>query len=113
VSKYKHQLLQLEKITTEKKGQSSGHWLEHKTQNTTHTDRTTNKMSHATLYPPAALPPLSPWVEQWRHQIMALLLPNAMRRLRPIRVALAVVGLLAWGGKIRASNNREGGLPWP
>ncbi len=52
-------------------------------------------------YPPAALPPLSPWVEQWRHQIMAPPLPNAMRRPQAVRVALAVVGLLAWGGKIK------------
>ncbi len=52
-------------------------------------------------YPPMALPPLSSWVEQWRHQIMAPLLPNAMCRPRAIRVALAVVGLLAWGGEIR------------
>jgi hypothetical protein len=51
-------------------------------------------------YPPAALLPLSPWVEQWRQQIMALPLPNAMRRPRAIGVALAVVGLLAWGGKM-------------
>jgi hypothetical protein len=53
------------------------------------------------LYPPAALPPLSPWVEQWRHQIMVLPLPNAMRRPRAIGVVLAVVDLPAWGGKIR------------
>jgi hypothetical protein len=48
-----------------KKGtiQSSGRRLEHKTQNTTQTNTTTNKMSRATLYPPTALPPLSPWVE--------------------------------------------------
>jgi hypothetical protein len=32
---------------------------------------------------------------------MALLLPNAMRRPQAVRVALAVIGLLAWGGKIR------------
>ncbi len=52
-------------------------------------------------YPPAALPSLSPWVEQWRHQIMALPLPDTMRRPQAIGVALAVIGLLAWGGKIR------------
>ncbi len=52
-------------------------------------------------YPPVALPPLSPWVEQWHHQIMVPLLPNAMRRPQAVGVALAVVGLLAWGGKIR------------
>jgi hypothetical protein len=50
VSKYEHQLLQnWKKLQPKKKGQSSGHWLEHKTQNTTHTDTTTNRMSHATL----------------------------------------------------------------
>jgi hypothetical protein len=32
---------------------------------------------------------------------MAPLLPNAMRRPRPIKVALAVIGLLALGGKIK------------
>jgi hypothetical protein len=32
---------------------------------------------------------------------MVLLLPNAMRRLQAVGVALAVIGLLAWGGKIR------------
>ncbi len=52
-------------------------------------------------YPPVALPPLYPWVEQWHHQIMAPPLPNAMRRPQAIGVALAVVGLLAWGGEIR------------
>jgi hypothetical protein len=50
VSKYKHQLLQnWKELQPEKKGQLSGHRLEHKTQNTTHTDTTTNKMSRATL----------------------------------------------------------------
>jgi hypothetical protein len=59
---------------------------------------TTNKMSRATL-PQAALPSLSPWVEQRRHQIMAPPLPNAIRRPRAVGLALAVVGLLAWGAK--------------
>ncbi len=83
-----------------KKGTAvSSCWLEGKTQNTTHIiDTTTNKP-----YPPVALPPLSPWVEQWCHQIMAPPLPNTMSRPQPIRVALAVVSLLAWGGKIRGS----------
>ncbi len=71
--------------------------LEGKTQNTTHIiDTTTNKMSHATLPSTGFAPSLS-----MGSQIMAPLLPNAMRRPRPVRVALAVVGLLAWGGKIR------------
>jgi hypothetical protein len=73
-------------------------WRQHKTQNTTHPDTTTNKMSHATL--PSTGFVFSPFVEQWCHQIMAPLLPNAMRRLQAIGVALAVIGLLAWGGKI-------------
>jgi hypothetical protein len=59
---------------------------------------TTNKMSRATL-PQAALPSLSPWVEQRRHQIMAPPLPNAIRRPRAVGLALAVVGLPAWGAK--------------
>jgi hypothetical protein len=57
-------------------------------------------MSHATL-PQAALPSLSPWLEQRHDQIMAPLLPNAIRRPRAIGLALAVVGLLAWGGEMR------------
>ena len=49
-------------------------------------------------YPPAALPSLSPWVEQWHHQIMAPPLPDTIRRPQAVGLALAVVGLLAWGG---------------
>ncbi len=65
-------------------------------------------------YPPAALPPLSPWIEQWHHQIMAPPLPNATRRLQAIGVALAVVGLLAWGGENKRHQIIErGGVPWP
>ena len=52
-------------------------------------------------YPPAALPSLSPWVEQWHHQIMAPLVPEAICRPRAVGLALAVVGLLAWGGEMR------------
>ena len=52
-------------------------------------------------YPPAALPSLFPWVEQWHHQIMAPPLPDTIRRRRAVGLALAVVGLLAWGGKMR------------
>ncbi len=68
------------------------------TQNKQHT--TTNKMSHATL-PQAALPSLSPWVEQRCHQIIVPPLPNAIHRLRAVGLALAVIGLLAWGDKMR------------
>jgi hypothetical protein len=49
-------------------------------------------------YPPAALPLLSPWVEQWHHQIMAPPLPDTIHRPRSAGLVLAVVGLLAWGG---------------
>ncbi len=65
-------------------------------------------------YPPAALPSLSPWVEQWHHQIMVPLLLYSIRRPQAVGIALAVVGLLAWGGRMRGiENEREGGLPWP
>jgi hypothetical protein len=65
-------------------------------------------------YPPAALPSLSQWVEQWQHQIIAPPLPDTICRPRAIRLALAVVGLLAWGGEMRGiKKEREGGLPWP
>jgi hypothetical protein len=57
-------------------------------------------MSCATL-PQVALPSLSPWVEQRRHQTMAPPLPNAICRPQAIRIALTVVGLVAWGGKVR------------
>ncbi len=52
-------ITKLEKIRTGKKVQSSGCWLEHKTQNTTHTDTTTNKMSRATLPSSGFAPSLS------------------------------------------------------
>jgi hypothetical protein len=52
-------------------------------------------------YPPAALPSLSPWVEQWHQQIMVPPLPDTIRRPQAVRLALAVVGLLAWRGKMR------------
>jgi hypothetical protein len=52
-------------------------------------------------YLPAALPSLSPWVEQWHHQIMAPPLPNMICRPQAIGLVLAVAGLLAWGEEIR------------
>jgi hypothetical protein len=52
-------------------------------------------------YPPAALPSLSPWVEQWHHQIMVPPLSDTIRRPQAIGLALAVVGVLAWGGEMR------------
>jgi hypothetical protein len=51
-------------------------------------------------YPSAALPSLSPWVEQQHHQIMAPPLPYAVLSPRAFGIALAVVGLLAWGGEM-------------
>jgi hypothetical protein len=52
-------------------------------------------MSHPTK---AALPSLSPRIEQQHHQIMVPPLPNAVWRPRAVGVALAVVGLLVCGG---------------
>ncbi len=52
-------------------------------------------------YPPAALLSLSHWIEQRQHQIMSPPLPNTIRRLRAVGLVLAVVGLLAWRGKMR------------
>ena len=70
--------------------------------NTKH-NHTTHNNQHEPQppYPPAALPSLSPWVEQWHHQIMAPPLPDTIRRRRAVGLALAVVGLLAWGGEMR------------
>jgi hypothetical protein len=64
-------------------------------------------------YPPAALPSLSPWAEQSCPQIVLPLLPH-VRRSQAVRLALAVVGLLAWGGQNERHQKIErGGLPWP
>ena len=70
--------------------------------NTKH-NHTTHNNQHEPQppYPPAALPSLSPWVEQWHHQIMAPPLPDTIRRRRAVGLALAVVGLIAWGGEMR------------
>ena len=40
-------------------------------------------------------------VDQRRHQIMAPLLPNVMRKPRAIRLAFTVVGSLTWEVEIR------------
>ncbi len=72
---------------------------------------TTNKMSRAAL-PQAALPSLSPWVEQRCHQIMAPPLPNAMRRPRAVGLALAVQRSLG-GRNERHQKIERGGVPWP
>ena len=50
-------------------------------------------------YPPAALPSLSPWVEQWHHQIMVPPLSGTISRPRAIGLVLAVFSLLAWRGR--------------
>jgi hypothetical protein len=70
-------------------------------QDTKNTTTHNNQHEQAPPYPPAALPSLSPWVEQWHHQIMVTLLPNTIRRPRAVRLALAVAGLLALGGEMR------------
>jgi hypothetical protein len=44
---------------------------------------------------------LSPWVNQRHQQIMVPPLPDTIRRPRAVGLVLAVVGLLAWGGKMR------------
>ncbi len=75
-------------------------WRQHKTQNTTHTDTTTNKMSHATL-PSSGFAPSLSMGRAVAHPNHGAAAPNAMRRPQAMRVALAVVGLLAWGGEIR------------
>ncbi len=58
-----------------------------------------NQHEPSSPYPPASLLSLSPWVEQWYHQIMVPPLPDTIRRLRAIGLALSVVGLLAWEGQ--------------
>ena len=88
--------------------------LSHKTHTQTH--HINQQDEPLTLpYPPAALLSLSPWVEQRHQQIMAPLLPYAILRLRAIRIALAVVGLLAWGGEMICRHQRieRVGVPWP
>ena len=44
-------------------------------------------------------------VDQQRHQIMAPLLPNTMRKPQAIGLAFAVIGSLAWGVKMRGVKN--------
>ncbi len=70
-------------------------------QNTKNTTTHNNQHEQVPPYSPAALPSLSPWVEQWHHQIMAPPLPDTIRRRRAVGLALVVVGLLAWGGKMK------------
>ena len=50
---------------------------------------------------PAALPSLSPWIDQQHHQIMVSPLLYTIRRPRAVGLVLTVVGLLAWEGKMR------------
>ena len=100
-----------------------GRWRTYSTINETQTQK---KLSHTThththdepLLPyPERLCPLSPWVGQRCDQIMAPPLPIAMRRRRAIGVALAVVGLLVWGGLVTKIEIERGGgrhgLKWP
>ena len=80
-----------------------------------HTAHTTHhKMGHPAL-PCSGRHPLSlSWVEQRHHQIMVPPLPNAIYRSLAVGLALAVVGLLAWGGwHGRHQKIERGGVPWP
>jgi hypothetical protein len=55
------------------------------------------------------LPFLFLWVEQRCNQIIALPLPNDIRRSQAIGLALNVVGSLIWGGKMRGIGKYRGG----
>jgi hypothetical protein len=108
-------ITKLEKITTRKKNNvhSSGRWLEHKTQNTTHTDTTTNKMSRAT--PPSS--GFAPSLSMGR----AVALPNHGAA-APQRHAQAAsrrgCARCRWFACMGRQNKRHriierGGVPWP
>jgi hypothetical protein len=60
-------------------------------------------------YPPAALPSLSPWVEQRHHKILVPPLPYTICRPRAVGLVLAVIGFLAWGGKVRGIKKKRDG----
>ncbi len=50
-------------------------------------------------YPPAVLPSLSPWVEQWHHKIMAPLLSDTIRRSWAIRACACCHWFACLGGR--------------
>ena len=97
-----------------------GRWRTYSTINETQTKKTlTHTHTHDEPLPPypERLCPLSPWVGQLCQQNMAPPLPIAMWRRRAIGVALAVVGLLVWGGLVTKIEIERGGgrhgLKWP
>ncbi len=96
-----------------KKVQSSGHRLEHKTQNTTHTDTTTNKMSRATL-PSSGFAP--------SHSMGRAEAPTNHGAATPQRHVQAASCLVCahchWFACLGRRNKRHriierGGVPWP
>ena len=88
----------------------------HKHKKNSHTQHTHTHDEPLRPYP-ERLCPLSPWVGQLCQQNMAPPLPIAMWRRRAIGVALAVVGLLVWGGLVTKIEIERGGgrhgLKWP
>ncbi len=107
-------ITKLEKNTTwKKKVQSSGCQLEHKTQNTTHTDTTTNKMSCATLPSSVFAPSLS---------MVRAVAPTNRGAAAPQRHAQTATrrgsARCRWFACLGRQNKRHrirerGGVPWP
>ena len=54
----------------------------------------------AAAQPSSGFGPLPPWVGQQRPQLLAPVLSTVIQRPRAVGVALAVVGLLVWGGLV-------------
>jgi hypothetical protein len=88
-------------------------WRQHKTQNTTHTDTTTNKMSHATLPSSGFAPPLS---------MGRAVAPPNHGTTAPQRHAQAAshrgCARCCWFARLGRRNKRHriierGGVPWP
>ena len=67
--------------------------------------------------PSSGFGPLPPWVDQRRPQPLAPIISTVARRPRAVGVALAVVGLLVWGGLVTFFEKQRGGrglgLRWP
>jgi hypothetical protein len=71
----------------------------------------------AAAQPPSGFGPLPPWVGQQRPQLLAPILSTVIQRPRAVGVALAVIGLLVWGGLVTLIEKQRGGrglgLRWP
>ncbi len=81
----------------------------HNPQPTTHNIKMSRR--HPTLQ---RLRPLSPWVGQWRPQILAPRLPMGPQQAPGGGFAIPVAGSLAWGTDTRpVKNYREGRAPPP